>query len=320
MTRGALVLFLVSVIFGFTAAYAGHGSYSLTPQKIADGVYVFWGRQEPPTSENGGNIVNTGFIVGTNSVLVVDTGPTQHYAKEMIAAIRNITKLPIHTAVVTHHHPDHSFGIQHFKKNNAATYMHRGLKTLFANEGPILLGFLESLIGENWITGTKIDKPSHLIETEQAIDIGGRIVKIFPLVDGHTPGDLLVYDQETQILFAGDLVFHDRAATVPHANIPVWLEHLDTIRDLGWRKLVPGHGPVVTDQAPIEGLKAYLTFLQQTTMESIERGDTLAEVLQATIPVPFDKLATVQSEFQRSMTTLFRKFEAEAFGTSISDY
>ncbi|PPR17822.1 MAG: hypothetical protein CFH37_00884, partial [Alphaproteobacteria bacterium MarineAlpha9_Bin7] len=65
---------------------------------------------------------------------------------------------------------------------------------------------------------------------------------------------------------------------------------------------------------------AYLTFLQQTTMESIERGDTLAEVLQATIPVPFDKLATVQSEFQRSMTTLFRKFEAEAFGTSISDY
>ena len=144
MTRGALVLFLVSVIFGFTAAYAGHGSYSLTPQKIADGVYVFWGRQEPPTSENGGNIVNTGFIVGTNSVLVVDTGPTQHYAKEMIAAIRNITKLPIHTAVVTHYHPDHSFGIQHFKKNNAATYMHRGLKTLFANEGPILLRFLEA--------------------------------------------------------------------------------------------------------------------------------------------------------------------------------
>ena len=309
-----MVLFLVSVIFWPPNAGAGDGSYSLTPQKIDDGVYVLWGRQEPTTRENGGNIVNTGFIVGTNSVLVVDTGPTQQYADQMISAIRTITKLPVHTAVVTHHHPDHSFGIQHFKKNNAAIYMHRNLKTLFANEGPILLELLESLIGKTWVSGTKIGEPNHLIETEQTIDIGDRIVKILPLINGHTPGDLLVYDQKTQILFAGDLVFHERAASVPHANISVWLNHLDTIRELGWRKLVPGHGPMVTDQTPIEELKAYLTFLEKIATESIQRGDTLAEVLQTTIPTPFDKLATIQSEFQRSITSLFRKLESEAFG------
>ena len=314
MTRGTLVLFLVSVVFEFTAAYAGSESYSLTPQKVADGVYVFWGHQEPATPENGGNIVNTGFIVGTNSVLVVDTGPTQRYAKEMIAAIRNISELPIRIAVVTHHHPDHSFGIQHFMKKNAATYMHRNLKTLLANEGPILLELLEGLTSKTWVSGTQIDEPNHLIETEQTIDIGGRIVKILPLVNGHTPGDLLVYDRDTQILFTGDLVFHERAATVPHANISVWLNHLDTIRDLGWHKLVPGHGPIVTDQTPIEELKAYLNFLEQTATESIQRGDTLAEVLQSRIPAPFDKLATIQIEFQRSMTSLFRKLESEEFG------
>ena len=192
--------------------------------------------------------------------------------------------------------------------------MHRNLKTLFANEGPILLELLEGLIGKTWVTATKIDEPNHLIETEQTIDIGGRIITILPLINGHTPGDLLVYDQETQILFAGDLVFHERAASIPHANISVWLNHLDTIRDLGWRKLVPGHGPIVSDQTPIEELKAYLTFLEKIATESIQRGDTLAEVLQSTIPAPFDKLATIQFEFQRSMTSLFRKLESEAFG------
>ena len=165
MIRGALVAVstLVCTVLVIAGAYSEHVRYSLTPEQIADVVYVFWGRQEPLTRENGGNIANTGFIVGNKSVLVLDTGPTQLYAEEMIAAIRTVTNLPIRHAIVTHHHPDHAFGIQSFKKDNTNVYMHPESRSLLANEGPILLGFLETLIGANWITGTKIDRPTHLM-------------------------------------------------------------------------------------------------------------------------------------------------------------
>ena len=120
MIRGTLasVLVLVLTTLPNKTVYSEDGRYTLVPEQIADGVYVFWGQQEPLTPENGGNIVNTGFIVGRNSVLVIDTGPTKRYAEEMIETIRTITNLPIRHAVVTHHHPDHSFGIQSFKENN----------------------------------------------------------------------------------------------------------------------------------------------------------------------------------------------------------
>ena len=78
MIRGALVAVstLVCTVLAIAGAYSEHVRYSLTPEQIADGVYIFWGRQEPLTRENGGNIANTGFIVGNKSVLVLDTGPT----------------------------------------------------------------------------------------------------------------------------------------------------------------------------------------------------------------------------------------------------
>ena len=322
MIRGALVsvLVLICTTIANETAYSGHGRYSLAPEQIADGVYVFWGQQEPLTSQNGGNILNTGFIVGRSSVLVIDTGPTQHYADEMIEAIRTITDLPIRNAIVTHHHPDHSFGIQRFKKNNTNVYMHTDSTSLLASEGPALLGFLELLIGVNWTTGTNIDKPTHNTSTIRSIDIGERVVKILPFIGGHTPGDLVVYDQKTRSLFAGDLVFHGRAATVPHANILTWLNHLDTLLDLGWDKLVPGHGPIVVDNIPFQELNSYLNFLRNTAMQSVKRGDTLAEALQTKIPTSFIKLATIKAEFQRSITSLFRKYEADDLDAPTSAY
>ena len=124
MVRGALILVLVLVVTTVAnkTVYTGYKRYTLAPEQIADGVYVFWGQQEPLAPGNGGNIVNTGFIIGQHSVLVIDTGPTKRYAEEMIETIRTITDLPIRHAIVTHHHPAHAYGIQSFKENNTDVY------------------------------------------------------------------------------------------------------------------------------------------------------------------------------------------------------
>ena len=120
-------------------------SYDLEPQMVASGVYVFWGKQEPFSRQNGANIVNTGFIVGEEAILVIDAGPTHLYSREMINAIRKISPLPIRFAVITHHHGDHSFGLQTYKKINTNVLMHPDAKALLAQEGSTLFGFLALL-------------------------------------------------------------------------------------------------------------------------------------------------------------------------------
>lgn len=60
-------------------AVAAHGAefdYRLTPRAVAPDVYVFVGKTEDFDTVNGGNIVNTGFIVAPEGVVVIDTGPS----------------------------------------------------------------------------------------------------------------------------------------------------------------------------------------------------------------------------------------------------
>ena len=316
----SLIFFLaVAVILELMSAVqvdAESGRYNLKPDMIAPNVFVFWGKQEAFSGENGANIVNTGFIVGKEAVLAIDTGPTRLYAEQMIEAVNTISPLPIRYAVITHHHGDHAFGLQTFKKNNINVLMHPEAKNLLAQEGPILFGYLENLIGLYWTTGTQVDLPTSLLKKERMIDLGQRPVLIIPYKGGHTPGDLVVYDVTTKTLFAGDLVFNGRAATIPHANIPTWLDHLDTLESQDWEFLVPGHGPVISKNQALDSTRTYLKFLLKTADEAISKGTTLAEIMTTVIPTPFDQLATINREFLRSMTTLFGQLEDEQFNSS----
>ena len=56
------------------------------------------GKNESLNETNGGAIANTGFIVGEESVLVIDAGPSYLYALEMIKFIRETTNADIKIA------------------------------------------------------------------------------------------------------------------------------------------------------------------------------------------------------------------------------
>lgn len=309
----AAAALLLAAVAAVAPADARRNDYDLAPQEIADGVYALWGLQEQLTNENGGNIVNTGFIVGAESVLVIDTGPTMKYAEEMIGAIRKITDKPIRTVIITHHHPDHAFGLKAFKKINANVLMHPGARRMLAREGEPLRNLMETLIGIAWVARTEVDRPTGTIRRERSFDLGGRRVKVIPFAHGHTPGDLIVLDEATGTLFAGDLVFHRRAPTVPHADVDIWLDQLKTLAGMTWTQLVPGHGPLVHDRAVFAEMSEYLRFLRDYAQGSVAEGDTLAESLRGADLARFGHLTTLETEFQRSMLTLFRKFETEQF-------
>ena len=81
-TRWAL-LFVVALAFPIQAGL----DYMLKPRKVAPDTYVFVGLAEDFTRGNGGNIVNTGFIVTADGVLVIDTGSSRLYGEQMRRAI-----------------------------------------------------------------------------------------------------------------------------------------------------------------------------------------------------------------------------------------
>ena len=84
-------------------------SYSLDFVNIDEGVYVHFGKQEDSNKFNLGDIANIGFIIGSDSIAVIDTGSSVKIGKKMFNKIREISQIPISHIIITHSHPDHFF-------------------------------------------------------------------------------------------------------------------------------------------------------------------------------------------------------------------
>ncbi len=162
-----------------------------------------------------------------------------------------------------------------------------------------------------WEAGTRVVAPA-IATTDGVERIGGHRLRLLAMT-GHSDGDLVVFDETTGVLFAGDLVFNGRTPTTPHAEIVQWLASLDALDKLPFKVLVSGHGAVASDRSPIDITRRYLVWLQATLTESAEKGLDMAEVLSAVVP-PADlaSLGVFASEFERSVAHLFPAYESAA--------
>ncbi|WEN42943.1 Hydroxyacylglutathione hydrolase [Thauera sp. GDN1] len=281
-------------------AHAERFDYRLEPREIAPGAYVIVGLTEDFSFTNGGNIANAGFLVGTEGVIVIDTGSSKRYGEQMLAAIRRVTPLPVVLTLNTHHHPDHFLGNQAFPPATLAALP----ETIAAirSEGEAFNANMYRLNGD-WMLDTEVVVPARAVEPGRQ-RIGGRDVELLAL-GGHTVADLALVDHDTGTVFAADLVFNGRAPTTPHADIARWLAALDALERLPAQRWVPGHGEVVTDTAPLRQTRDYLAWLQRTIRQSAEDGLDMSEVFATPIPARFAALALVENEFRRSVAHLF---------------
>ncbi|OYD53949.1 MBL fold metallo-hydrolase [Thauera propionica] len=284
--------------------------YGLVPRQIADGVYVLEGRKEDFSTANGGDIANTGFIVGTAGVIVIDTGSSRRYGEQMRVAIARITPLPVVLTINTHHHPDHFLGNQAFPPDTLAA-----LPATIAGieaEGGAFNDNLYRLVGD-WMRDTEVVVPRRRLAAGRQL-VAGRDIELLAL-GGHTAADLVVIDHVSGTVFAADLVFNGRAPTTPHADIPRWMEAIAQLERLPARRWVPGHGAVHEDTEPLRQTRAYLDWLSRTLQAAAESGLDMAEAMTLPVAAEFRTLALVEHEYRRSVVHLFPAAERAALGS-----
>ncbi|WP_265948855.1 quinoprotein relay system zinc metallohydrolase 1 [Dechloromonas sp. A34] len=306
-----LVVLLLCGLAG--SVLAADFDYRLQPQAVAEDVHAFIGKSEDFTTSNGGNIVNTGFIVAPGGLVVIDSGPSLRYGEQMRRAMAAVSERAPALVINTHHHPDHFLGNQAFAGVPLAALP--ATMQGIASEGNAFAENLYRLSGD-WMKGTEVLAPTRVLAAGTS-EIAGRKLRLIAL-DGHTGADLAVYDEASGVLFAGDLVFNGRAPTTPHADIGHWLAALDQLeaitREAGFTALVPGHGAVARDAAPIRQTRAWLNWLTGALRQAARDGLDMNEVLARPLPAEFAQLAVAASEYRRSVGHLFPAAEQEALG------
>jgi quinoprotein relay system zinc metallohydrolase 1 len=292
--------FVPALLLCAATAYAPSASaahdYHLKPVQVAPGVYEFIGANENFTRTNGGNIANTGFIVGPRGVVVIDTGPSRLYGEQQRAAIAQVTALPVVQVYNTHAHPDHFLGNQAYPATIIAASS-RAVTAINAN-GNALSDNLYRMVGGAMV-GTEVRAPGLSVTTSTA-SAGGVALRLIA-AQGHTDGDLMILDEHTKTLFTGDLVFYQRAPTTPNAQVRVWLQTLRQIEEMDLKVMVPGHGPSVSDAAAVLQTRDYLQWLQNSLRDAAIRGLDMPEVMRMPLPARFASLAVIDTEYPRSV-------------------
>jgi len=300
-------LFFISIFS--IVLFANDYDYNLKPEKVAENTYVFIGKKEFFNVENGGNISNTAFIVTKDGVIVIDTGSSSKYGEQMKIAISKITKKPIVLVLNTHHHPDHFLGNSAFKDVKIIATKHT--KDDISNNGDMYIDNLINLTYK-WMQGTRVKAPNIELDEvkDKYIKLGKHKLKLIYL-EGHTDSDLVLFDEYTKTLFASDLIFYNRIAATPHANIKKWINAIENLRQVSYKVLVPGHGPISKTKEPFDQLKSYLIYLDKTLRDSAKEGLSVFEVLQLPKPEEFKHLSMIEDEFERSVINLYPRYENE---------
>jgi glyoxylase-like metal-dependent hydrolase (beta-lactamase superfamily II) len=86
---------------------------------------------------------------------------------------------------------------------------------------------------------------------------GQREIQILFLGRGHTDGDTVVYLPKEKIVCTGDLM-ESRLAYMGNAEFDEWIKTLDTLKELDFGIVLPGHGVPFHEKSLITAYQSYL--------------------------------------------------------------
>lgn len=298
------------VCMACSAAIAAPLEYALEPVHVAENTWFIEGKTEDFSVENGGNIVNTAFIATGDGVLVLDTGVSRRYGEALLAAIRSVTDEPITKVINTHQHPDHFLGNQAFQ--NVPIVSLPETQQQIRDHGDSFAENMYRLVGD-WMRGTEVVVPTQTLEP--GVEQMGQHRLEWIRLTGHSGADLVLFDHTTGVLFPFDMVFYQRALTTPHTpGLMQWRQEIQQLRQIRFTRMLPGHGPMVTDQSALDQMDDYLTWLDQVLTEAADAGLSMTEVMQLPIPAQFNSIALRENEFKRTVFHLYPAYETAAFG------
>lgn len=220
---------------------------------------------------------NTGFIVGRDGVVVIDTCFTERRSRWFYDAVRRTAgDRAIRTLINTHHHGDHTHGNYVFLP--AATIIgHEKCREEVIAAGLATKGLFP---GVDW-GEIVVAPPVVTFQDRLNVYVDDLRVELMFVGPAHTTNDIVAWIPERRVLFTGDVVFNQGTPFAMMGSIAGWLEALERLKALDVATVVPGHGPVCGPEVFGE-VADYLRLVQDAARKGFEAGHTPLETAYET--------------------------------------
>lgn len=296
-------------------------SKSLPYYRIAPDVYFLYGNIAEADGKNRGFNGNAGFVVTGEGVVVIDSLGTPKLGRRLIATVRKVTDKPIRYLILTHNHPDHSYGAVAFRRLPGIRIVgHAGtLDYLNSDNLQSSVAFRRSILGAD-MKGFKGVEPGILvggeIHSHYDFTLGGKTFAVFNAGHHHSFGDLVVHQVEDQILWISDLAFNNRSTFMGDGHSGAALEAIDWMRRTfpDVRLMVPGHGSAQTPPFPmVEKTYAYIKRLRDEMRAAVEAGQDLESAVRLSDFADWHATPLYHENHKKNANFIYREMEQEVF-------
>ncbi|MEO6807266.1 MAG: MBL fold metallo-hydrolase [Edaphobacter sp.] len=242
-----------------------------------------WAAIDNPAAKSQQSGSNAGFVIGSDSVLVVDTFENPLAAQKLLATIRQKTTLPVRFVINTHYHLDHVAGNGVFAAAGATILAHQNVRKWERTEN--LKFFGDKITAQQRSSVETLRLPDVTYSQNVTLYLGGNRAVLLRTMPGHTGGDTVVYDAESDVVFCGDLFWNRTLPNLIDASTKEWIETLDTlIKDYPSAVFIPGHGDNPGKADDVRAFREYLSFLRQSIANAQASGAAGDAVVKAVLP------------------------------------
>ncbi|MBL0213031.1 MAG: MBL fold metallo-hydrolase [Myxococcales bacterium] len=240
----------------------------------------------------------TAFATDAGLVLI-DTGSFV-LAEPTRVVLRKLTTDPVHTAVWTHGHVDHCFGVELYEREPTGRPIH-----VIAHEAvprrferyALTRGWNHAINRRQFQTGAEFPHtfraPDELVVDRRSLDVGGRRFELSHAL-GETDDHLWVWVPDAGVVCAGDLFIW----ASPNCGNPQkvqrfpreWAAALRAMDALGGEVLAPGHGVPIWGAAAVhralDDTASFLESLVDQVITLMNRGARLDQILAEVVAPP----------------------------------
>jgi glyoxylase-like metal-dependent hydrolase (beta-lactamase superfamily II) len=258
-------------------------------RQIIPGHYVF-----------SSGTLNSGVIVTSEGVVVLDALDSEAVARAERDAIAKTTQQPVRFLVSSTFHNNYSKGNLAYAdvwKIGHENYRTDLLALMQRNNAPA--------------EEQKARLPNQTFRDRITLHLGGKEIQILYVGRGHTRGDSIIYVPQDRIVYLSELFFADRFLFINDGYGLDWLKALDAAAALGAEIFVPGHGAIPADPRETrQGLQRFrqmLVDVRDAVQTEIARGATEEQAV-ATIRWPqYEKMDGYDSQRATAVRRLYRQ-------------